>query len=144
MKRPARAPVMVLVLAAFAAACGASADAPTGMPAYTDHFSLRILTDPSPARARERTTFKIVVRDKTTGQPIDGGEGLLYGNTRDPKVKVWDSFTAGDEPGTYYANVHYVIAGDWAMALQFRRDSTQPLEKADWMQTVGNARGEAR
>jgi hypothetical protein len=133
-----------LLGALAAAACGASADAPQGMPAYTDHFVFRITSDPSPPRARERTTFKVVVRDKTTRQPIDGGEGLLYGNQKDPRVKVWDSFIAGAQPGTYYANVHYLTAGDWAMALRFRRDSTQPLEQVDWIQTVNNARGEPR
>jgi hypothetical protein len=125
-------------------ACGPSAEAPKGMPAYTDHYAMRVTSDPAPPRARQRTTYKIVVQDKVTGQPIDGGEGLLYGNTKDPSVKVWDSFIAGAEPGTYYANVHYVIAGDWAMALRFRKDSTQKLEQVDWMQSVNNASGEVR
>ena len=105
---------------------------------------IRITSDPMPPRARERTTFKLVVRDKATNQPVDGGEGLLYGNMKDPTVKVWDSFVAGAEPGTYYANVHYVAAGDWAMAIRFHRDSTQRLEQVDWMQTVANAQGEVR
>ena len=130
--------------AMVALSCGPAREAPKGMPAYTDHFAMRVLSDPQPPRARERTSFKLVVRDKDTGQPIDGGEGLIYGNTRDAGVKVWDSWTAGPEPGTYYANIHYVVAGDWAMALRFRRDSTQRLEQVDWMQSVGNASGEVR
>jgi hypothetical protein len=133
-----------LALGVLLFACGPSAEPPKGMPAYTDHYSMRVTSDPAPPRARERTTYKIVVQDKESGQPIDGGEGLLYGNTKDPSVKVWDSFIAGAEPGTYYANVHYVIAGDWAMALRFRKDSTQKLEQVDWMQTVNNAKGEVR
>ena len=125
-------------------ACGSGAEPPKGMPGFTDHFTMRITSDPMPPRARERSTFKIVVRDKSTNQPVDGGEGLLFGNMRDPAVKVWDSFVAGAEPGTYYANVHYVAAGDWAMAIRFRRDSTQRLEQVDWMQSVNNAQGEVR
>jgi hypothetical protein len=136
-------------------ACGPSSEPAKGMPAYTDHYTLRVTSDPAPPRARQRTTYKIVVQDKATGQPIDGGEGLLYGSTNPrqlingkyvdvPVVKVWDSFTAGAEPGTYYANVHYVVAGDWAMALRFHKDSTQKLEQVDWMQTVNNATGEVR
>jgi hypothetical protein len=132
----------IAVLALAVAACGQSAQTPRGMAAYTDHYEMRITTEPIPPRARERTTFKIVVRDKNTRQPVDGGEGLLYGNPRDPSVKVWDSFVAGAEPGTYYANIHYVIAGDWYMALRFRRDSTQKLEQVDWTQSVGNASSE--
>lgn len=127
-----------------AAACGPQGEPPKGMPGLTDHYNFRITSDPMPPRARERATFKIVVRDKTTNQPVDGGEGLIYGNMSDPTVKVWDSFVAGAEPGTYYANIHYVAAGEWAMAIRFRKDSTQKLEQVDWMQSVHNAQGEVR
>jgi hypothetical protein len=85
-----------------------------------------------------------VVRDKETNEPISGGEGVLYGNTKDPNVKVWDTFVVGAEPGTYYANVNYIVATDWAMGLRFRKDSTQKLEQVDWMQSVNNASGEVR
>jgi len=136
-----RAAMLAAVLM-VAAGCGPQAEPPKGMPGYTDHYSIRITSDPMPPRARERSTFKIVVRDKATNQPVDGGEGLIYGNMKDPTVKVWDSFIAGAEPGTYYANVHYVAAGDWAMAIRFHRDSTQKLEQVDWMQSVANAKGE--
>ena len=139
-----RALLAAAIVACVAGSCGPAGDAPKGMPAYTDHFTMRITSDPMPPRARERSMFKLVVRDKTTNQPVDGGEGLIYGNMKDPTVKVWDSFVAGAEPGTYYANLHYVAAGDWAMALRFRRDSTQKLEQVDWMQSVNNAQGEAR
>jgi hypothetical protein len=33
-----------------------------------------------------------------------------------------------------------VTAGDWAIAIQFRRDSTKPLERIDWMQQVRGER----
>ena len=39
--------------------------------------------------------------------------------------------------------MNYITAGDWAVAIQFRRDSTQKLERIDWMQDVHAARGEA-
>jgi hypothetical protein len=140
---PARALLVAGCAAAVAAvACGRTSPGPRGIPAYTEHYEMRITTDPMPARARERTTFKVVVRDKQTRQPVDGGEGLLYGNPRDPNVKVWDSFVPGAEPGTYYANINYVIAGDWYMAIRFRRDSTQKLEQVDWTQSVHNATAE--
>ncbi|HUO52276.1 MAG TPA: hypothetical protein VMT93_07145 [Gemmatimonadaceae bacterium] len=138
----ARAGSMLALAAALGAGSCGQAPPPRGMPAYTDHYEMRISTDPMPARARERTTFKLVVRDKATRQPIDGGEGLIYGNPQDTRVKAWDSFVQGKEPGTYYANIHYVVAGDWAMALEFRRDSTQKLEKVEWVQSVHNASAE--
>jgi hypothetical protein len=111
---------------------------PGPAPAYrgfTEHYSMRITSDPVPPRARERTLFKIVVRDKETQQPIEGGQGIIYAETRDG-AKTWDSFTPGPELGTYYATLKYVVAGDWAMGLRFRRDSTQKLEQVDWMQEV--------
>jgi hypothetical protein len=119
-------------------ACGPSA-APggTGYRAFTEHYAFTITSDPSPPYARERTTFKIVVRDKSTSEPIEGGEGILYGNTKDGAGKSWDSFSAGPAPGTYYANLNFIVANDWALALKFHKDSTQALETVDtWYQTV--------
>ncbi len=119
-------------------ACGPAA--PSGAVdyrAFTEHFAFRISSDPSPPHARERTVFKIVVRDKNNQQPIEGGEGLLYSNTKSGTGRTWDSFVAGPAPGTYYATLHFIVADDWAVALQFRKDSAQALEKVDtWYQTV--------
>jgi hypothetical protein len=125
----------LLVLVAVAAnACGG----PGPEPAYrgfTEHYIVRITSDPVPPRARERTLFKIVVRDKDSDQPIEGGQGIIYAETRDG-AKTWDGFEPGPELGTYYATLKFVVAGDWAMGLRFRRDSTQKLEQVDWMQEV--------
>ncbi len=119
-------------------ACGKAAPSGAGdYRAYTEHYAFRVSSDPSPPHARERTVFKIVVRDKNTRQPIEGGEGLIYSNTKSGTGKTWDSFAAGPAPGTYYATLHFIVADDWAVALQFRKDSTQGLEKVDtWHQTV--------
>lgn len=44
------------------------------------------------------------------------------------------------ELGTYRSNLMYVTAGMWAMAIQFRRDSAQKLQKTqDWTQDVLSA-----
>jgi hypothetical protein len=32
--------------------------------------------------------------------------------------------------------VSYLLAGEWAVGIRFRRDSTAPLERIDWMQDV--------
>ena len=127
----------ILALAVAAAiSCGPSQPPPKGIPLYSDHYSMRLITNPERAHALEKTKYKIVVRDKQTGQPVDGGEGLLYGNTKDPDVKVWDSFVAGAEPGTYYATVEFVVADNWYMAIRFHKDSAQRLEQVDWVQQV--------
>ena len=119
-------------------ACGPSA-ASTAKEyrAFTQHYEFRISSDPSPPFARERTVYKVVVRDKNTSQPIEGGEGIIYANTKDGAGKTYDSFVAGPAPGTYYANLRFIVANDWAIALKFRKDSTQALETVDtWYQTV--------
>jgi len=133
---------LLALAAAAAAACVKATEAPRGIPAYSEHYAIRITTEPERAHALEKTKFKVVIRDRQTGQPVDGGEGLLYGNTQDPDVKVWDSFVAGAEPGTYYATVEFVVATNWYMALRFHRDSTQRLEQVDWTQQVYGERPE--
>jgi hypothetical protein len=130
--RVGRAALAGLVVAT--AACGPS-EPSTAYRAYTDHYAIRVSTDPMPPMAGERTVYKVVVRDKESGQPIEGGEGRIFAQTRDG-ARTWDSFTPGPELGTYYAKLFFVVSGQWAVGLQFRRDSTQPLERADWMQEV--------
>lgn len=108
---------------------------------WTEDMTFVITPDPMPPRAREPVRYKVVVRDSKTGQPIETGEGRIFASTRDG-VNVYDVFDKGEELGTYYATMHYVTAGEWAVAIQFRRDSTQKLERMDWMQEVFPARGE--
>lgn len=116
------------------AACGPSQKS-TDLRQWTDDLTFRISTDPMPPRARERIAFKVVVQDKESRQPIEKGEGRLFATSRDGK-NSWDILEAGPEPGTYTATLSFLTAGDWAVAIQFRRDSTQKLERVDWMQTV--------
>jgi hypothetical protein len=133
-----RSLVMVIATATLAA-CGpnGSGTKPTDYRAFTEHYAFNITSEPAPPHAREKTVFRIRVRDKNSSQPIEGGEGIIYGNTEDGTGKTWDSFTPGQAPGTYTANLQFVVATNWALALQFRKDSTQALEKVDtWYQTV--------
>ena len=131
--------LVIAIVAASLLACGpkGAGTASTEYRAFTEHYAFNIASEPAPPHAREKTLFKIRVRDKNTSQPIEGGEGIIYGNTEDNSGKTWDSFTPGQAPGTYTAKLQFVIATNWALALQFRKDSTQPLEKVDtWYQTV--------
>ena len=98
-------------------------------------FAVRVTPNPVPPPAREAVKFRVEVRDKASGQPIEGGEGRLYATSHDG-VNAWDGLTPGPQPGTYYARLEFITAGDWAMGLQFRRDSTQPIETMDWRQQV--------
>jgi len=103
---------------------------------WTDDLAFRISVQPLPPVAEAITTFKIVVQDKETGQPIEGGQGRLFA-TNAERATSYDGLAKGKEVGTYYARIRFPVSGDWAVGLQFRRDSTKPLERTqDWSQTV--------
>jgi hypothetical protein len=120
------------------AACGPT-PGNTDMRLWTDEFQIRVSTQPSPPTAREAVIYKVVVRDKKTGEPIENGEGRVFANSRDG-ASAWDSLEPTAESGAYTAKLRFITAGDWAVAIQFRRDSTSRLERADWMQTIHNER----
>lgn len=102
----------------------------------TESFSIRITPDPSPPRALEQVQWTVVVNDKATGLPIDGGEGRVFASSRDGK-NIANGFAPTEQVGTYRTTLLYVTAGTWAMGVQFRRDSTQVLERTeDWTQDV--------
>ncbi|MGQ0537748.1 MAG: hypothetical protein ACT4R6_02280 [Gemmatimonadaceae bacterium] len=111
----------------------------TGQPElrlWTDSFAFRVSFEPVPPRALETIRFRVVVRDKETGQPIEGGEGRIFATNED-RHNIDNGFTAGPEVGTYHTTLFFVNAGPWAMGIQFRRDSTQRLQRTnDWMQDV--------
>jgi hypothetical protein len=102
-----------------------------------------VLPDPAPPRARETITYKVVVRDSKTRQPIEGGQGRIFASSQD-RASTWDALLPGQELGTYYARLSFITSGSWAVAIQFRRDSTRQLERVDWMQEVFAARGEPK
>lgn len=134
--------IRLLVLAALlvAGACGPGRP-PGELRLATQSFRFRVSAEPRPPVAREPIQYSIVVTDKETGQPVSNGEGRIFASTRDG-AKTWDSFRPVKEVGTYTATLEYITAGDWAVAVEFRRDSTQSLERIDWMQSVLGARSE--
>lgn len=103
---------------------------------FTDDFAIRLTFEPMPPRSVTETRFRVVVRDKKTGQPIEGGQGRIFATNED-RHSIDNGLTPGAELGTYYTTLLFVNAGPWAMGLQFRRDSTQRLQRTnDWMQDV--------
>lgn len=120
-----------------ALSCGPPADAGV-LRMWTDDFSFRVTADVMPPRALERITYTVVVRDIKTDEPIANGEGRIFATNADRKTSH-NGFTYGPEVGTYRATITFVTAGDWAMGIQFRRDSTQALQRThDWRQQVRN------
>jgi hypothetical protein len=125
----------LIAIVAFAA-CGPGPKALENRQ-WSDNFAFRITVDPSPPRAIEDATYKIVVQDKKTGEPIETGEGRIFATSKDG-ANTDDGLAKGKEVGTYYGRLFFPTTGDWAVALQFRRDSTQRLERVDWVQAVNN------
>ena len=131
----------IVLLAAVVGSCSRS-EKPPGINLISPSYVFTVSADPSPPAAREAVLFKVVVRDRKTSEPIENGEGRIFATSRDV-VNVWDSFTLAPELGTYYGKLQFITAGDWAVAIQFRRDSTARLERVDWMQDVRPERGGA-
>ena len=120
-------------------ACGPSGPKRYEMPVDTDTYLIRVSWTPTHAYAREATVFRIVVRDKKTKEPIENGEGQIFATNKDG-INTFDSFTPAPESGTYTAKLKFLTAGDWALGLRFRRDSSSRLERNDWRQSVLNER----
>ena len=109
----------------------------------TEDMVLRVLPDPVPPRAREPIRYRVVVSDRETGEPIETGQGQIFATSSDG-IDAFDPLVKGPELGTYYATMHFITAGQWAIAIRFQRDSTKKLERMDWMQEIFPARGERK
>ena len=133
MRRVARARLLLgVALLAAAVAC----EPPDPSQRYrSETYYFRVTSEPLPPYAREDIRYRVVVRDKESNQPIENGEGQLYAENRDGK-RTYGALQPGPEVGTYYTTISYLTAGDWAVAIRFRRDSTAPIETVDWMQQV--------
>ncbi|HEY9226689.1 MAG TPA: hypothetical protein VIP11_08595 [Gemmatimonadaceae bacterium] len=134
------------VSAAFAVvvvACGGGSKEPPPLRQNSMSYAFIIKPDDSPPHARQDINYTIQVFDSKTRQPIENGEGQLFASKpidpdapSGPHTKTWDGMASGPGIGIYRAKLNYVIAGQWAMAIRFRRDSLHPLERIDWMQDV--------
>lgn len=104
---------------------------------WSDDYSFRVTSDPMPPLALEPITYRIVVQDKKTGQPIETGEGRVFATSPD-HANTNDGLKKEKELGTYSARIFYPTSGDWAAAIQFRRekDPRMPLQRVDWIQAV--------
>lgn len=123
-------------VALVAAGCGEPQGSNLDQRLWTDDFEIRVTTIPAPPRAGDRADFTIFVRDKKTRQPIVNGEGRIFATNID-RHNIYNGFTYGPEVGTYHSHLLFITAGEWALGVQFRRDSTQGLQQSlDWRQLV--------
>lgn len=135
MRPAARRAVMatVALVAAGAVSCG-----PPKRPEIrqgSKSYLFTITSDPIPPHAREDVVYTVTVRDRKSGQPIENGEGRIFANTIDG-ARTYDGFEKAPAVGAYTGKLNFVVAGQWAIGIQFHSDSTKPLEKTEWMQDV--------
>ena len=132
----------ILLGCIVSASCGRSEARQHEMFYFTKNYTFTITPSEAPPHAREPITYKVMILDRDTHEPIQNGEGQIYSNNREG-ARTWDGFAYGPEIGTYYGKLNYVTAGLWAVGIRFRRDSLHPLEKIEWMQDVLNERPSA-
>ena len=106
---------------------------------WSDSYAFTVTVDPMPPLAMEPIRYRVVVSDKQTKQPIEGGEGRIFASRGGANTD--DGFMKEPELGTYSGRLFFALSGDWAMAIQFRRDKNPQmrLERVDWTQAVKNA-----
>lgn len=104
---------------------------------WSDSYAFRVTMVPTPPRALEPVPYRIVVEDKKTGQPIEGGEGRIFASSKDG-ANTNDGLKKEKELGVYSGRIFFATSGDWAAAIQFRRDKNPQmrLERVDWTQAV--------
>jgi hypothetical protein len=127
---------LIAVIAFAVASCGSNPK-PLELRLWSDNYAFRVTVDPTPPRALEPSVYRVVVQDKKTGQPIETGEGRIFATSED-RANTNDGFKKEKELGTYSGRLFFATTGDWAAAIQFRRDKDPrlPLERVDWIQTV--------
>ena len=138
---------LTTALALGLTACGGGDKGPPPLRQNSMSYSFVIKPDDSPPHARQDIHYVIQVFDKKTRQPIENGIGQLFpGKPIDdaaptgPQSKTWDGMEYGPDVGAYKAKLNFVVAGQWAVAIRFQRDSLHPLERIDWMQDVYDER----
>ncbi len=134
MRRLAVRAVYAAVAAATTAGCGGD-NTPPPLREMSNTYSYIIRPDDVPPHARQDIHYVIQILDRKTRQPIEAGEGQLFASNGEG-AKTWDGLRYGPEIGIYHAKLNFVVAGTWAGAIRFRRDSLRPLERIDWMQEV--------
>lgn len=128
--------VSLFAIVAVMAACGDGTPQRRDMRFTTDDFVIHVGPETTPTRALEPIYWRVVVHDKETGKPVQGGEGRIFATNRDRKTTA-NGLAETGELGTYRTHIMFVTAGMWAMGVQFRRDSTEPLQRTpDWTQDI--------
>lgn len=134
----------MMLLASLAAsvslvACDAGSRPKNEIRFTTDDYVIQVSAESLPVRALETIYWRVVVSDLKSGKPIENGQGRVFATNHDHK-SIANGLAPTGQLGTYRTNLMFVTAGLWAMGIQFRRDSTLPLQQTqDWTQDVSAA-----
>ncbi len=127
--------IAVPIAAVILAACGPGSGGRSSDIRGGETMAIRISFEPVPAYARESIRYRVMVQDRESGQPIENGWGQVYATSRDGK-NTHDNLVPGTPLGSYFGDLNFLTAGQWAVAVRFRRDSLAPLETVTWTQDV--------
>ena len=128
--------ILLTVIAVASAACGTTGKVKGELRFVTDSFMIRVIPELLPTRALEPVYWRVVVNERKTGTPVQGGEGRIFATSKD-RHSIANGLEETEELGTYRTHLLFVTAGMWAMAVQFRRDSSMTLQRtSDWTQQL--------
>jgi hypothetical protein len=105
-----------------------------GTPSYL--FSIAV-PDVTPI-AQDDVTYVISVRSRSTGQPIETGEGRLFARSGEQIVQP---LINAPQVGQYRATVRFPHAGGYVLGIRFRESPAQELELTRWSQQVRSTTG---
>src|SRR3954467_13994606 len=133
-------PLVAFSLLSVALAGCSNGPKATELRLWSDNYFFRVTVDPMPPKALEPASYRVVVKDKKTGQPIETGEGRIFATSKDG-ANTNDGFKKEKELGTYSGRLFFATTGDWPAAIQFRREKNpnMPLERVDWIQFLRDA-----
>src|SRR5438105_1311019 len=104
--------IAVMLSGLALAACGPSDHKPPPLRHLSRSYSYVIAPDDAPPHARQDIHYTVTVVDAKTRQPVQNGEGRIWGSNKDG-AKTWDGFVYGPEVGTYHAKINFVVSGTW-------------------------------
>src|ERR1700682_3563810 len=113
---------LLTLIAAALASCGQNPKA-RELRLWSDSYAFHIITNPMPPRTLEPVTYRIVVQDKKTGQPIETGEGRIFATSAD-RANTNDGLKKEKELGTYSGRLFFATSGGWAAVPQLRGEQS--------------------
>src|SRR5438045_9003316 len=112
-----RSVVAATLLAAGLAGCSNGPKA-TELRLWSDNYAFRVIVDPMPPRALEPAAYRVVVLDKKTRQPIEGGEGRIFATSED-RANTNDGFKKEKERGTYSGRLCFATSVKCVTAIHY-------------------------